>query len=85
MPTPTLVIGNKTYSSWSLRPWLLLRHAELPFQELRIPLYTPETRSRILAHSPSGRVPVLVDGSLRVWDSLAICETLAERHFEARL
>jgi glutathione S-transferase len=75
----TLVIGNKVYSSWSLRPWLLLRHGEIPFDEVRIPLYTAESKARILEWSPAGRVPVLADGPLRVWDSLAICETLAER------
>jgi glutathione S-transferase len=75
----TLVIGNKVYSSWSLRPWLALRHGEIPFDEVRIPLYTPESKARIAAWSPAGRVPVLADGPLRIWDSLAICETLAER------
>jgi glutathione S-transferase len=74
-----LVIGNKVHSSWSLRPWLLLRHGEIPFDEVRIPLYTPESKAQIAAWSPAGRVPVLADGPLRVWDSLAICETLAER------
>lgn len=79
MATLTLVIGNKVYSSWSLRPWLLLRHGDIAFDEVRIPLYGPESKARILAWSPAGRVPVLADGPLRVWDSLAICETLAER------
>jgi glutathione S-transferase len=78
----TLVIGNKVYSSWSLRPWLLLRHGGVPFEEVRIPLYGPESKARILAWSPAGRVPVLAEGALRVWDSLAICETLAERYPE---
>ena len=76
----TLVIGNKNYSSWSLRPWLLMRHAGLAFREVRIPLYTPESKTRIREHSPSGRVPCLLDGDLAIWDSLAICEYLAERH-----
>jgi glutathione S-transferase len=75
----TLVIGNKVYSSWSLRPWLLLRAGGVPFEEVRIPLYRPDSKARFLAWSPAGRVPVLVDGALRAWDSLAICETLAER------
>jgi glutathione S-transferase len=76
----TLVIGNKNYSSWSLRPWLLMRQAGLDFREIRIALYTPESKAQIRAHSPSGRVPCLVDGGLAIWDSLAICEYLAERH-----
>jgi glutathione S-transferase len=75
----TLVIGNKVYSSWSLRPWLLLKHGGVPFEEVRIPLYLPESKARIRAWSPAGHVPVLADGPLRIWDSLAICETLAER------
>jgi len=75
----TLVIGNKAYSSWSLRPWLLLREAGIPFTEIRIPLYTPESPKRLREHSPSGHVPVLIDGSVQVWDSLAICEYVNER------
>ena len=74
-----LVIGNKNYSSWSLRPWLAMKVLGMPFEELRIPLYGPESKRAILAHSPAGKVPCLVDGALRVWDSLAILETLAER------
>ena len=58
----TLVMGNKNYSSWSLRPWVLLRHLQLPFEELLIPLDRPETRSLIAQHSPTGRVPVLKHG-----------------------
>jgi len=81
----TLVIGNKNYSSWSLRPWLLMRHAGLSFREIRIPLYTPESKTQIREHSPSGRVPCLLDGELAIWDSLAICEYLAERHPELEL
>ena len=75
----TLVIGNKVYSSWSLRPWLLLKHGRIPFEEVRIPLYLPDSPARIRAWSPAGHVPVLAEGPLRIWDSLAICETLAER------
>ena len=74
----TLVIGNKNYSSWSLRPWLLMKHVNLEFQELLIPLDTPETREQIDRYAPSGRVPVLRQGTLCVWDSLAICEYVAE-------
>ena len=80
MSDPILVIGNKNYSSWSLRPWLLMKVAGIPFQEVRIPLYTPASTPEILRYSPSGRVPCLVDGSIRVWDSLAICEYQAESH-----
>lgn len=71
-----LVIGNKNYSSWSLRPWALLTELGLPFDERLVPFGSTDFR----ALSPSGRVPVLVDGPLAVWDSLAITEYLAERH-----
>ena len=75
----TLVIGNKTYSSWSLRPWLLMRHFGVEFEEEVLPLDTPEFFRRIPDYSPTGRVPALhVDGEV-VWDSLAICETANER------
>lgn len=74
-----LVIGNKRYSSWSLRPWLAATAAGIPFTETVIPLDEPGTRAAILAHSPSGRVPCLVDGDVTVWESLAIIEYLAER------
>ncbi|MFO1350162.1 MAG: glutathione S-transferase family protein [Gammaproteobacteria bacterium] len=75
----TLVIGNQNYSSWSLRPWLYLKHHGIPFTEIRIPLDTPQTRDRIARYSLAGRVPVLIDGTLTVWESLAILEYLAER------
>jgi glutathione S-transferase len=75
-----LVIGNKNYSSWSLRPWLAMKVLGLAFEEKRISLYRPDTKSEILHHSPGGKVPVLVDGEAVVWDSLAILEYLAERH-----
>ncbi len=84
MSALTLVIGNKAYSSWSLRPWLLLREAGIPFEAFRIPLYTPESPDRIREHSPSGHVPVLIDGATRVWDSLAICEYVNERFPQTR-
>jgi glutathione S-transferase len=76
---PTLVVGNKNYSSWSLRPWLLLRHFGVAFDEDVLPLDTPEFAGRIAAYSGAARVPVLVDGPRRVWDSLAICEYANER------
>jgi len=78
----TLVIGNKAYSSWSMRPWLLMKQAGLAFDEVRIPLYQEGHDRKIREYSPAGRVPVLVDGAVTVWDSLAICEYLAERHAE---
>jgi glutathione S-transferase len=74
-----LVIGNKAYSSWSLRPWLLMRHLGLPFDEVVIPMAQPETRAAMLAYAPTGKVPVLVDGEERIWETIAIVETLAER------
>lgn len=76
---PTLVIGNKNYSSWSLRPWLLLRQHGVEFDEVRLPLDTPEFYAAIGKYSPTGRVPVLIDGELVVWDSLAILEYSSER------
>jgi glutathione S-transferase len=85
----TLYIGSKNISSWSLRPWLAMKMAKLPFDEVLIKLRTPETKARIQSLWPSGKVPALkIDGegkSTTIWDSLAICETLAERHAEAQL
>lgn len=81
----TLVIGNKAYSSWSLRPWLAMKHAGIAFDEVRIPLYQGGHQARIAQYSPAGKVPVLIDAGNTVWDSLAICEYLAERHPERRL
>ena len=76
-----LIIGNKALSSWSMRPWVLMRALRVPFEETLIRLDRPETRSQIREHSPSGLVPCLIldDGSA-VWDSLAITEALAEDH-----
>jgi len=78
MPRLQLVIGTKRFSSWSLRPWLALKQAGLPFDEVKITLRQPDTKQQILAHSPSGKVPLLKDGGLLIWDSLAICEYVAE-------
>jgi len=81
-----LVIGTKRWSSWSLRPWLALKRTGAAFQEIEIPLREGEvTDAAIARHSPSRQVPVLKDGDLTIWDSLAICEYLAERFPEAAL
>lgn len=76
---PTLLIGNKNYSSWSLRPWLLLKHFDIAFQEQRLPFHSDAFYRLIGNELPTGKVPVLVlpDGT-RVWESLAICETVSE-------
>ncbi len=73
-----LIIGNKRYSSWSLRPWLVLMHFGLPFEETLIQLDTPEFAEEVRRYSPSGRVPCLIDGEIAVWETLAIIEYLAE-------
>jgi glutathione S-transferase len=75
----TLVIGNKNYSSWSLRPWLLMKHAGLEFREIVIPFYQDGHVEKIRKYNPAGKVPTLIDGDLIVWDSLAICEYIAEK------
>jgi glutathione S-transferase len=81
----TLIIGNKNYSSWSLRAWLALAQAGVAFDEIRIPLSRPESKREILRYSPSGKVPCLIDDGLTVFDSLAICEYVNERHADGRL
>ena len=76
-----LVIGDKNYSSWSMRPWLLLTHFGIPFDEIAIELRHDDTAARIREYSPSGKVPCLVDDhGVAIWDSLAIAEMLAERY-----
>ena len=82
-----LVIGNKNYSSWSMRPWLALRANDIPFEEIFIPLYTDHEadKQRILSFSRAGKVPALVDGDVTVWDSLSIIEYLAEKFPQNRL
>jgi len=80
----TLVIGNKNYSSWSLRGWLLLRQFNINFEEVRLPLYSETFSEKIKEYSPSGLVPILVTGDQSIWDSLAICEFIAEQHPELR-
>ena len=74
-----LIIGDKTYSSWSLRPWLLLKHYRISFSETLVKLDQSDTTSEIKKFSASGRVPCLVDGDLTIWDSLAIMEYLNEK------
>ena len=85
----TLIVGTRDWSSWSLRPYMALRHIGVPFDEEVVPLRRETTSPEILQYSPAGRVPVLriEEGGENyiVWDSLAICETLADRHAEAKL
>ncbi|MDQ2989517.1 MAG: glutathione S-transferase family protein [Pseudomonadota bacterium] len=78
-PGLTLVIGNKNYSSWSMRPWVALTAFGIPFQEVRVLLDMPDTSTRIAEYSGAGRVPVLIAGEMTIWDSLAICEYAAEQ------
>lgn len=84
-----LFIANKNYSSWSMRPWVLMRQADIAFEEVMVPFddFAPGSpfKQKVLALNPVGKVPILVDGSLAVWDSLAIAETLAERFPEKHL
>ena len=80
-----LVIGNKAYSSWSLRGWLALKQTGLTFEEILIPLDRPESAAALAQHSPSRRVPLLVEGALRIWETIAIIEHLADTAPESRL
>ena len=84
-----LVIGNKNYSSWSMRPWVLLKQAEIPFEEVvvRFDAFTPESsfKKAVSALTPTGKVPVLIDGDLVVWDTLAIAEYVAEQYPDKHL
>ena len=77
-----LIIANKAYSSWSFRPWILLAHFHIPFEEVVIPMDQPDTRARMLEHSPTGKMPALRDGAVEVWESLAILEYIAEKYPE---
>jgi len=79
-----LVIGNKNYSSWSLRPWLLLSFHGVPFEEIRIPLDQADTHTTLSRYTEAGKVPVLQDGDFTVWDSLAICEYVSEKYLNDR-
>ncbi len=77
-----LVIGNKNYSTWSLRPWLLLKHFDVAFDEVQESLKAEGLSERLAVHSPSKRVPVLIDSDLHIWDSLAICEYVSEQYLD---
>lgn len=83
--TYRLVIGDKNISSWSLRPWLAMTHAAIPFEEISVRLRQPDSKAQILRHSPAGKVPVLLIDDQPVWDSLAILEHLNEAHPDAQL
>ncbi len=86
---PTLVIGNKNYSSWSFRPWIAMKAAGIPFTEELVPfgqpLGNPEWKAKLRRYTPAGRVPALVDGDVQIWESIAIIEYLAEKHPKAAL
>ncbi|HJU99613.1 MAG TPA: glutathione S-transferase family protein [Burkholderiaceae bacterium] len=84
-PGLTLIIGNKNYSSWSMRPWVAMTAFGIPFQEVRVLLDQADTANRIAAYSAAGRVPVLLAGEMTIWDSLAICEYLAEQFPELHM
>lgn len=75
-----LIVANKRYSSWSMRPWVLLKHFGIAFEECNVWLAQPDSREQILRYSPTGKVPCLIDNGITVWDSLAICEYLAESY-----
>jgi glutathione S-transferase len=77
---PTLVIANKLYSSWSLRPWLLMKQLGIPFDEILIPLDLPDTKAKVLKHSPAGKVPILIDGDVTVWETIAIMEYVGDAY-----
>lgn len=84
MAKPVLVIGNKNYSSWSLRPWLLLKQFGIDFEEIRIPLFTEQMPQLMAEHTPCNKVPVIKDGELAVWDSLAVCEYINLRFLDGK-
>ncbi|MFK7863065.1 MAG: glutathione S-transferase family protein [Pseudohongiellaceae bacterium] len=75
-----LVIGSKNYSSWSMRPWMLLSHFDLDFKEVKVALFKEGYKRELAKYSPTGKVPVLLDGGIEIWDSLAICEYVSEQY-----
>ncbi len=75
----TLIIGNKNYSSWSFRPWIAMKVAGIPFEEILLSLEAPDFKARVALHSGTGKVPVLIDGAVKVWESLSILEYLADK------
>ncbi len=77
---PTLVIANKCYSSWSLRPWLLMKQLGVAFDEITIPLDLPDTKAKVLTYSPAGKVPILIHGDVAVWESIAIMEHVGDAY-----
>jgi glutathione S-transferase len=77
---PTLVIANKCYSSWSMRPWLLMKQFGIAFEEITIPLDLADTKAKVLKHSPAGKVPILIDGDVTVWESISIMEYVGEAY-----
>ena len=81
----TLIIGNKNYSSWSFRPWIAMKAAGIAFEEVVISLDAPDFKARLAAHSGTGKVPVLIDGAIDIWESLAILEYLAEKFPDRKL
>lgn len=80
----TLIFGNKNYSSWSLRPWVLMKHYNIPFTEKRIPLFTETTNNKLLEYNSDFKVPVLKDDDLIVWDTLSILEYVSEKYLQGR-
>ena len=80
-----LVIGNKNYSSWSLRPWVLMQVANISFREISLNIYTPEGKQQLQQYSETAKVPVLIHQDITIWDSLAIAEYLAEQHPDKNL
>ena len=84
MNKPTLIIGNKNYSSWSLRPWVFMRHYKIDFNEKRIALFVDTMEKELEEYNSDSKVPVLKDGSLIVWDTLAILEYLSEKYLDSK-